>query len=412
VNPAIALPSERSEKPARYPAYGGNWTAAFKADPDTDAKLIKKEMADSFAPIRLRRVWATMAEVPLGFLGLSALTIGGAILGAYFNSIKYIPTDFSALVAAFSAATVLFFVLLAAFSMGMFYPALIARISLRRHSVNGYEVLLAELAALSLVLLWAAVSDVIDCSNELGAFGYSSAIAVMAAGSGTAYCGWLHWQKCEGTIGTRLLRLTKYSLSVCGVGLMTVVPLLALELPRLAWQSYVSESPSLIPLAEIGVMSMWLLLLWLNAISLRLKENWQLFIFMTTIAVLALIFLPHLLGRESRLPDMVAARLGIRLEGTSSLLIQEKSCQTLVASINSNGARKTSLNCQTNNSVDAEVLSRIGSRWLIKPMRINGTDIGGSDLHSVTLPEADIQLIIKAAKNNPIPQKKAVCGGP
>jgi hypothetical protein len=351
----------------------------------------------SLSPPLLRRVWATINEIPLTFLGVLALFSGAIILRMYFHRIGYMPTEVGALLTLFSAAAVIFFMLTLFSGAVLLYPALIAR-----HTgvgpIRDYEVLVAELTALAAFLVFALLDDALGCNTGIGAGLYLLGTVLVILLYGNVYYGRLHWLAARGSLRHRLVDLFKYTAVMASVGLVTVFPLIVLQLPQRAWTSYVESKPELLPLGDTGIVLMWMSILLLNAACAKLKGRGSSLIFAAVMLFAAyayLIWLPNAFGRESRFSDVVAIQLGIRLEGTSNLLVQEKSCEVLLASLVLKADSQIP-KCKSGvNEVEAEVPARVGSTWFVGPQRINGVDVGSSGSSRVTLPDADVRLVVK-----------------
>jgi hypothetical protein len=357
-----------------------------------------RENFQSFAPPLLRRIWATVNEIPLAFLGVLALFSGAVILRVYFHRIGYMPAEVGPLLTLFSAAAVVFFMLTLLSGAVLLYPALIARHTGIR-PIRDYEVLVAELAALAALLVFALLDDALDCNTGIGVELYLLGAALLILLGGSTFYGRLHWVAGQGTLSHRLVDLLKYTAVMVSVGLMTVFPLVVLQLPQRAWTSYVESKPELLPLGDTGIVVMWMSILLLNAACAKLKGRGSSFIFTAVMLFAAggyLIWLPSLLGRDSRFSDVVAIQLGVRLEGVSSLLVQEKSCEILLASLVEPEEGRARPSCHSGvNAVEAEVPARVGSTWLVGPQRINGVDVRGVGTPRVTLADADVRLIVK-----------------
>jgi hypothetical protein len=366
----------------------------------------------SFSPPLLSRIWTTLNEVPLAFLSMLALFAGAVILRLYFQQIGFMPTEVGALLTLFSAAAVIFLVLFLLSGAVLLYPALIARYVGMALPIRDYAVLVAELTLLTALLAWAWLDAAWTCSTGISVAAYVFTTIFLILLCCNLYYGWLHWKAASGTRWRRAGDLGKYVAVMASIGLVTIFPLIMLQTPERAWTSWVESKPELLPLGDTGILLMWMSVLLLNAICAKLRGRGSSFMFAMLILFAAgayLIWLPNVFGRESRFPEMVATQLGLRLEGTSNLLVQEKSCEILLASL-SLGVKSEIPKCKSGvNQVEAEVPARIGSTWLVGPQRINGVEISKAEMSRVTLADADVRLILKKPPVKPGVKKAPSC---
>lgn len=312
-----------------------------------------------------------------------AVLVGSGVQFLYFKSIGHVPSDLAALTTLAISTTAAAALSLFALAFLIALPSIVARMYVEDASTTTtpfalLEVVCAQVVALCIVLVWGGAAHASDCQSPLTALTYGSLVVGLAS---LGYMARIYARKpIRGPVYLRAW----YSFLII---LLSVPPLsVLLVLMRVldgSWE------------ADLAFFSLWLLATALNA-GMATSRATQGTVFMAWFAVTCCLFvvLPLGFGKSDRLGASLAEGLGVRSESAVDLLLPEKACLVVQAAQLQVGGSAISCKLQEGNPVRAQILSNVGSRWVLA-LDAKSSNPGAESAKrevKVTVPADGIQL--------------------
>lgn len=345
----------------------------------------KEATVKSHWPVTVRRLFATLNEIPWGSLAALSAMVGGIVLFLYFRSIGYVPTDLSALFGLGITSSIVSLALLVGFAFVLFAPTWMYQhglmeidTSFKQASRMRVSVDLAGLqfGALGVWLLKVAYNEFICNGSPIGwlivgavffVWGIYSLSRLTKIPNGFRRRLWSFW----------------YAILIGFCGVVPIVALLPIQLA----------------LAPSGDSAVWVLLglfvlvISFNAFVAPAFGSRTAGVFALAFAFYLLIVVPLVGGNPVFFPTLVAQVLGVREAEIQELHVPQKTCQLLLSTIESSASQIVKCSAGDWGVVKAQVLSNVGERWLIE-IRKEDTNVGGeANYLRVTIPQDGVQTI-------------------
>lgn len=352
--------------------------------------------SQSIWPDWAQGLFRALAEIPWGSLTAIAIVSGAALQFAYFRSIQYAPTDYLAITSVAAATAAAALTMAVGIGTLISFPAIVARAYDDESSSNHQlftptEVLCAQTSVAAFIVAYYGYENARDCGTSVGTFVFVAAII--------SFISLICVVDQAATTDARRRSLARFA-HLSAVGLMGLTPILALiPLFRMIKGGWLDGSWFL--------LSMWLLLMTFNAWTMNTRAKLGgLLLAGGVLAVFLYAVLPIALDKSNDSLAAVAEFMGVRSEGSVTLLLTEQGCKVASAATNSpsNGCSATEPNAR-----EATVLSNIGSRWVLalrQQGQANGKDDSQSEVIQVTLPADNIQVVMRRPTSKTRPSCK------
>jgi len=366
--------------------------------PKVYGRKVKVAPAQSLWPNWWRCLFQALEEIPWVSLTAMSTLMGVLILFAYFRSIDYFPSDFSALISLGAAASICAIALLAMLSLGLSAPSLVYHHYSGESSpldvpasVTQNEMIALQVLGVGCLSLWIGYPYLKDCGDLFNWF--------LIIGAPLFIFGFfMAWRlvKKEGTWQERLARSwLSIALATAGTApLLILIPLAKLlSLPSI--------------LVVVLLLFFWGLTIFLNAkFGIKLHPIGVAIVALILIAYLY-VLAPIATGQPAFFSAMVATKLGVRSDEDVRLLVSKQACDLVKnMHVQEGGTHPPVCLDGSSNEISAMVLSNVGERWLLEMKVAGASGEGGSRLR-FTLPRSDTQ-VVSAIREKPA-TKKMVC---
>jgi hypothetical protein len=340
-------------------------------------------------PYWLQVVFQALHEVPwIGLTTVSALA-GAAVLFTYFKSIGHVPSDLAALTSLAVSTSAAALVMLFATALFFSLPLIAARVyssehdSAARTPFSPTELLSAQAAGVGLLLVSAAYDTATECNAPLGPSFYIGTVIAMVGVARTVF---VYAQKT--LCGSRVTRLVHSSF----IAVAAMAPLIALlPLRHLAAAEWLDPG--------LFMLSAWLLILTLNAAALHAQTPvMHGGIAAAALAVVLYVAVPLALNRSSDVSAFVAEAVGLKSEGTVTVLLSQKAC-LLMQAARAQASAAAAMTCDKSdgNAQEVAILSNVGSRWVLG-LPTTGSQRSAAHVR-ITIPSDEINVMSHHSEN-------------
>lgn len=329
-----------------------------------------------------------LAAIPWVGLGAIGTGFGVALLAFYFWSIDYVPPDIPSILSASVFVAMLAFALclwVVVSLVGplwmhreMGLPPVVMADAPVAHRAAAFALPALQLLGVGLfLLLWIGVPMWRECSPYAGPIMWIGAALTLL---GAAGWGWSEW-RIQGMRPVWWKRLHRV-LWVCIWGVLPVGALLTL-----AWPSQGAEW------WHLGVLAvLWLCVVVASAFLDRFPV-WACVLMATVSFPAVVLSLSVLMGKPSMFPAKVAELAGIRSSKVIELRMPQSTCLLVKSALGAAQAGNL-LDCERPEwgSAHAQVLSNLGSRWLIEIPLAGEAPQGHNGALRLTVPAEGIHV--------------------
>lgn len=360
-------------------------------------RIVKDPSIRSYWPIVVRRLFASLNEVPWVSLTALSTLFGGAILFIYFRSIEHVPSDLSSLFGLGVTTSIVSLALVIGFALVLFSPTWIYQQGLSNsmvvHQKSRRFYMSVQLAGLQFgvvgVLLIYIAIQISACDEDpfwwfssgalLSIWGLYSLVLVTTASVGWEKRLWSFWVAisigCCGVLPFVVLRPIQLTLASTGDGAFFV--LIGMSAFVIALNAFVAPKFGGSAAAVLAVV----------------------------LAMYLLVVLPLSGSNPVVFPTMVAQLLGVREVKPQELRIPKKTCELVLSALGPTRPSKD-VNCSTREwgAVTANVLSNVGDRWVIQINTQSASAGAGESYLRLTIPNQDVQVI--KPKDDALPVKR------
>jgi hypothetical protein len=364
---------------------------AVKPQQVNRANGVPPEVLEVFA-----RISRALKEIPWVSLGAISTGLGAATLYFYFRSIDYMPSDLAALIGASAAVAGLALVFLLWVVFSLVAPSW-AYQSAGVFSADGrpkgpgepmrmdWWLLAFQMVGVGAFLLLVAHRMWSSCKSDAAILAIPGGVLL-----GFALAGWIYFEfRARRVLGHRINR----TLHGAGIAFAGMFPFLAIF-------SVLNPSQGVAWLDLAGILGVWMVIAVVNAWFLGNLPIWAM-VLVGTVSIPILAFsVPAAFGHASLFPTLVAELAGIRARTPGELRVPKATCDLIRSALNT-GQGSSSVQCGVGGgewgAVNAQVLSNLGERWLIKgAVDAGGIAGAGGDLR-ITIPGADVQTVRRVA---------------
>jgi hypothetical protein len=333
-----------------------------------------------------RRLFETLKEIPWASFTALSTFLGVLILGFYFKSIDYFPSEFSSLIGLGAAASVTAAVFLVAFGLGLFAPSAIyaqyvdkkeASLTRASKAFNKYELIFLQLGGMGIFFLLLSYIDYQACGDTFGWYlAVSMPLLVLSA---------FHFFKIVRRQTTQTQRLLSATTAL-GVIALAVTPVVVI------WPVAQLFASSAIGVAALLVI--WLLVVVLNAGVAGNIPKFATAITAVAFAVYLYVLVPFLAETPSYFPTVIASFLSVRDNVSQDLRVPKKTCELILSAIDSK-TKSDDVGCTAGDwsQVRAKTLSNVGERWLIEVNLVSASNALVTSTLRLTIPRGEVQVI-------------------
>jgi hypothetical protein len=335
-----------------------------------------------------RRLWLTIAELPLGNLALFASVLGLLATLRYFGEIAYPLPDVGALLAAAGLITAAAVAMAVSLATSLWTPLLMLEMN-EGIRPRWNDIAWAQLIASA--LFWSGIF-VSSSWHELGAL-WIWGIVVVAAIVLTVLVVWLDlWGRTKATPSRERIKYV-WVFFLCAVGSVILIPGVDLLIR-------VTGGASVLDANQRGFTFLGLhcaVILLIAGLS-RIKSGTS---FMAILTIVVIALFAGSIG-TAELPKALATIAGIRIKDPVDLIISRETCARAQMLAKAEAQKRNEewkgRECVESGALlRAEVQVHSGGRWLLLPQTLDGVEMPGTMVR-FTAPDAAVELVLPAQK--------------
>ncbi|MDM0089126.1 MULTISPECIES: hypothetical protein [unclassified Variovorax] len=346
----------------------------------------------SFWPQPLRNFWLTASELPLTALVLLATSTGLLSTLRYFNNIDYPLPDISSLLTSAGLITAMAILLAMSFAVLLWMPMAIPQICFGVR-LPWYAIALVQIGPTTFFVGWSFfVSDWTNLETPLK---WSILVIALVVLLGPMLL--IPWARAKATSWRERVSYGGAFLLLSALSVLWLAGGLNLLIQVVTGTSLFTTSDRAVMF--LGIFSVATLFIsGLSALNLRKAFA------IVLLGVIALLFTGSMWSAE--LPKILATVVGIRIKGTSELIVSKETC-VRIQKIASAQAMKQNTEWKGPECVEsgaflrAHVQVHSAGRWLLQPYAMDGIDMPTAT-RRLTAQEAAVELVLPS-QDNPEP---------